>query len=198
VIARRPRSLYRIAAAATLVSAPSLIVFVVLAGLGLLPAGAALISGAVIWLATALFIGRFVTDLAVIRDAIDGADADEGARLARGLAPMVRELWLAITRFRRVWHERVRVADGRLAAAEAVIAAVPDPLILLDERRRIVHANAQAAAFIGLTAAPRDLAAALRNPAVLAAADAVLRWSASCARALPVSTTHHPMVRSRY
>ena len=176
MIARRPRSLYRIAAAATLVSAPSLIVFVVLAGLELLPAGAALISSAVIWLATALFIGRFVTDLAVIRDAIDGVDADEGARLIpRGLAPMVGELWLAITRFRRVWHERVRVADGRLAAAEAVIAAVPDPLILLDERRRIVHANAQAAAFIGLTAAPRDLAAALRNPAVLAAADAVLR-----------------------
>jgi two-component system phosphate regulon sensor histidine kinase PhoR len=46
---------------------------------------------------------------------------------------------------------------------------------LLDERRRIVPANAQAAAFIGITPEPRDLAAAFRNPAVLAAADAVLR-----------------------
>jgi len=179
VIARRPRSLYRIAAAASLVSAPSLIVLVVLGGLEVLPADAALISGAVIWLVTALFIGRFVTDLAVIRDAVDSFDPDEDTKaprlIARGLAPMARELWLAITRFRRLWHERVRVADERLAAAEAVIAAVPDPLILLDERRRIVRANAQAAAFIGLIPEPRDLAAALRNPAVLAAADAVLR-----------------------
>ena len=52
---------------------------------------------------------------------------------------------------------------------------MPDPLILLDERRRIVRANAQAAAFISVTPEPRDLAGALRNPAVLAAADAVLR-----------------------
>ena len=94
---------------------------------------------------------------------------------ARGLAPLARELWLAIARLARLWRERTRVADEKVAAAEAVIAAAPDPLILLDERRRIVRANAQAAAFIGLTPEPRDLAVALRNPAVLAAADAVLR-----------------------
>jgi two-component system, OmpR family, phosphate regulon sensor histidine kinase PhoR len=179
VIAGRPRSVYRVAAAASLVSAPSLVVVVVLAGLDLLPAGAALISGAVIWLATALVIGRIVTDLAVIRDVADRLDAEEGteaARLiARRLTPLARELWLAIARLRRHWYDRVRVADECLAAAEAVIAAVPDPLILLDERRRIVRANAQAGAFIGRAPAPRDLAAALRNPAVLAAADAVLR-----------------------
>ena len=66
-------------------------------------------------------------------------------------------------------------AEARLAAAEAVIAAVPDPLILIDRQRRIVRTNAAAAEFIGLVPEPRDLAAALRNPLVLAAADAVLR-----------------------
>src|SRR5246127_4590569 len=74
----------------------------------------------------------------------------------------------------RVGRGRVRIADEKLAAAEAVIAAIPDPLILLDDRRRIVRANAQAAAFVGAASGPRGLAAALRNPGVLAAADAVL------------------------
>jgi len=179
VIAARPRSLYRVAAAASLVSAPGLIALIVLAVLGVLPGKAALISGAVVWLATALVIGRFLTDLVIIREAVDGLDPDEGTDpaglVSRDLAPVVRELWLAIAKLHRHWRERVCAADERLAAAEAVIAAVPDPLILLDERRRIVRANAQAAAFIGLAPAPRDLAAALRNPAVLAAADAVLR-----------------------
>jgi two-component system phosphate regulon sensor histidine kinase PhoR len=144
------------------------------------PVDTAVIAFAVIWVSTALVIGRSVADLIVVRDALDSLGPDENGeavarQVALRLAPLAREIWLAIARFGRTWRERVRTADEKLAAAEAVIAAVPDPLILLDERRRIVRANAQAAAFIGVTPEPRDLAGALRNPAVLAAADAVLR-----------------------
>jgi len=179
VITGRPRSLHRTAAVASAVSAPSLVVLGALAGLGLLPVHVAVIAIAVIWVSTALVISRTVADLVVVRDALDSLGRDEDGeviarQVARRLVPMAREIWLAIARFGRVWRERVRMADEKLAAAEAVIAAVPDPLILLDERRRIVRANAQAAAFIGITPEPRDLAAAFRNPAVLAAADAVL------------------------
>ncbi len=46
---------------------------------------------------------------------------------------------------------------------------------MIDRQRRIVRSNAAAAEFIGPGAQPRDLAAALRNPVLLAAADAVLR-----------------------
>ena len=164
---------------ASAVSAPSLVVLGALAGLGLLPVHVAVIAIAVIWVSTALVISRTVADLVMVRDALDSLGRDEDGeviarQVARRLVPMAREIWLAIARFGRVWRERVRMADEKLAAAEAVIAAVPDPLILLDERRRIVRANAQAAAFIGITPEPRDLAAAFRNPAVLAAADAVL------------------------
>ncbi|HVB16829.1 MAG TPA: ATP-binding protein, partial [Stellaceae bacterium] len=67
----------------------------------------------------------------------------------------------------------------RLAAADAIIDAVPDPLILIDQQRHIVRTNAASAAFIGSGAEPRDLAAALRNPLLLAAADAVLGGAAS-------------------
>jgi two-component system phosphate regulon sensor histidine kinase PhoR len=180
VITGRPRSLYRTAAVASVVSAPSLIVLGALAGWGLLPVHAAAISFAVLWVSTLLIIGRSINDLAALRDAVDSLGPDENSeaiarQVARRAAPVAHEIWLAIARLGRLWRERVQVADEKLAAAEAVIAAVPDPLILLDERRRIVRANAQAAAFIGITPEPRDLAAGLRNPAVLAAADAVLR-----------------------
>src|SRR6202011_4590711 len=74
---------------------------------------------------------------------------------ARRITTMVGELWLAIVRLIRVLRDQVRSAQGRLAAAEAVIAAVPDPLILLDDRRRVVRAHAPAASFVGLGGAPR-------------------------------------------
>jgi two-component system phosphate regulon sensor histidine kinase PhoR len=180
VIAGRPRSLYRSAGLAFFFCVPSLIVLAALAAWSLVPIEAATIAFAVIWVSTVLVIGRSVADLAAVHDAVDSLGPNQNGeavarQVARRLAPMAREIWLAIARLGRVWRERVRIADEKLAAAEAVIAAVPDPLILLDERRRIVRANAQAVAFIGATLEPRDLAAGLRNPAVLAAADAVLR-----------------------
>jgi len=52
---------------------------------------------------------------------------------------------------------------------------VPDPLITIDRQRRIARSNAAAAEFIGPGGQPRDLAAAFRNPLLLATADAVLR-----------------------
>src|SRR5262252_6689339 len=161
------------------VSAPSLITLAVLAASGFAAPGAALISGAIILAATAFVIGGTVSGLATIRDAAEtlGPDKPSDAiarQIAGSLAPVARELWLVIVRVMRRWRERVRTFEERAAAAEAVIAAAPDPLILLDMRRRIVGANAQATAFIGPLSELRDLATALRNPAVLAAADAVL------------------------
>jgi len=90
-------------------------------------------------------------------------------------SPIARAIRPAVLRLDRAWREHAAKAETRLAAAEAIIAAVPDPLILIDRRRRIVRSNAAAAEFIGPEAEPRDLAAALRNPALLAAADSVLR-----------------------
>jgi two-component system, OmpR family, phosphate regulon sensor histidine kinase PhoR len=90
------------------------------------------------------------------------------------LSPAAQALWPALLRLDRDWREHAELAETRLAAAEAAIAAIPDPLILIDRSRRIVRANAAWAELIGSVAEPRDLAATLRNPIVLAAADAVL------------------------
>ncbi|HVC56261.1 MAG TPA: ATP-binding protein [Stellaceae bacterium] len=96
-----------------------------------------------------------------------------------GLSRSVRAIRQAVLRLNRAWQDHAAEIEARLAAAEAIIAAVPDPLILIDRQRRIVRANSAAAAFIGAGAAPRDLAAALRNPLLLAAADSVLAGDAA-------------------
>jgi two-component system, OmpR family, phosphate regulon sensor histidine kinase PhoR len=173
-------ALYRAAVLALSAAAPGLIVFAVLAASGLLAIGPALIAGAATLVATGLIVGRWVTALTRVRDAVGSLAADEKAAtsmsqyIPRRPAGPVGELWLAIVRLTRVWSERIRTAEARLATAEAVIASIPDPLILLDGRRRVVHANAQAESLLGVVEGPHDLAAILRNPAVLAAADAVL------------------------
>ena len=179
------RAVYRIAALSVIASAPGLIVLAVLAARGLLSVGPAVIAGAAILVAIGLIVGRSVIALTTMRTGIDTLAVDHTAATSvpghtsrRSAGPM-GDLWLAITRLIRVWSERIRAAETRMAAAEAVIDAVPDPLILLDDRRRVAHANAQAVSLLGAAEGPRDLAAMLRNPAVLAAADAVLRGEAA-------------------
>ena len=182
-------------------SAPSLIVLAALAGLGILGVGAALIAGAVTLVPTGLIVSRSVIDLTIMRDAVDALAADDRAvdAVSRpSLAPLAGELWLAIVRMTRMWSGRVRIAESRLAAAEAVIAAVPDPLILLDDRRQVVRANAQAASFVGAVTETRDLAAVLRNPAVLAAADAVLRGEAARIVDFTITVPVERQLRARF
>ncbi|MGH7111547.1 MAG: ATP-binding protein, partial [Stellaceae bacterium] len=106
--------------------------------------------------------------------------ADTGARerpawRGAGLGAEARE----ILRLARVRQTQLQGARRQLAAAEAILAALPDPLIVLDERRRIVRVNRAARTLLGPLAETRDLATALRDPAVLAAADAVLRGAES-------------------
>ncbi|HEY3912400.1 MAG TPA: ATP-binding protein [Stellaceae bacterium] len=180
MIWRRAASLCRIPALALPASAPGLIVLATLALWGAIGARTALVCGGVILLLTAVVIGRFVVAGAALRDTIDevaAAAIGERApvrRLALGPSEAADESRLTVLRLARAWRERLDGVQARLAAAEAILAAVPDPLILLDQRRRIVGANAAASDFVGAVSPPRDLAAALRNPAVLAAADAVL------------------------
>ena len=182
-------------------SAPALVVLAALAGLGILGVGPALIAGAATLVPTGLIVGRSVIDLAIMRDAVDALAADDKAMDAASrprLAPPAGELWLAVVRLTRTWRERVRTAESRVAAAEAVIAAVPDPLILLDDRRQIVRANAQAASFVGAVSESRDLAAVLRNPAVLAAADAVLHGEAARVVDFTITLPVERQLRARF
>ena len=127
------------------------------------------------------FLAPFMLTLTAVQDAIEaiGPNAEPGGEAAANrrvgnIGGIANGIWQAALRLARGWRERSFRAEARLAAAEAVFAAIPDPQILLDGQRRIIHANPAATEFIGNVLEASDLAASLRNPTVLAAADAVL------------------------
>jgi len=163
-------------------STPGGLAIAALFALGFLDGTAAIVAAAAMLAGAALIATASALALAGARAAIDRlgphAAPDEAATpgyRGPGVSLTARAIWPAVLRLGRAWREHSAQEAARLATAESVIAAVPDPLITIDRQRRIVRSNLAAAEFIGAGAQPRDLAAALRNPALLAAADAVLR-----------------------
>jgi two-component system phosphate regulon sensor histidine kinase PhoR len=160
-------------------SAPAFIALGVFAGGGGIVLSSAFLAALLIYAAVLLILRPLVMGVAAVQAAVDAMAAEGGARDVATLSPSVRELWLAIGRWARASRQKQQTRETELGTAQAVLAALPDPLILLDERRRIVRANAAANELLGMRLVERDLAVALRHPAVLAAADAVLRGEAS-------------------
>jgi two-component system phosphate regulon sensor histidine kinase PhoR len=175
------RSLRRVPLVAVGLTLPSAAVLTSLHVAGRLDLAPTLIAVAVILVLMAIAATPFVRPLAVLPDAIEmigpgagpGAEAAAARRLGH-LGHSADMLWQASLRLARGWRERSQRAETGLAAAEAVFAAIPDPLIVIDGQRRIVRANPAATEFVGIVPEASDLAASLRNPVVLAAADAVL------------------------
>jgi two-component system phosphate regulon sensor histidine kinase PhoR len=164
-----------LAAATILIAAPALVVLFGLVVLGALQVGWALLGAALALAGTVLALRPLVTGLRAIRAAVDRLEADEDAAPAlRSTNPLVEELWLSIVRLARAWRERRRAREAEVAAVRAVLDGLPQPLLLLDGHRRVTRANAAASALFGAEVVERDLAGALRQPALLAAADGVL------------------------
>ena len=176
-----PEGLSRTAGLALGLALPGLLVVAALFGFALIDATAAILAGVAVLVVATLTAVPFALSFAAAAEAIArlGPDEPDGFPRERRLSLAARAIWPSVLRLRRGWRAHAAEIAARLAAIEAIIAAVPDPLIVIDRRRRIVRANAAAGALIGAPgdplAEPRDLAAALRNPALLAAADAVLR-----------------------
>ena len=172
-----PQRFARVAGLVVAAWLPGGVVVAALLWLGRLDAAAAAVAAATVLALVPLLAIPLLLSLAGARAAIGrlGVEAMPGdAAVPAGSSLAAQAIWPAIMRQRRAWRERIAAVETRLAAAEAIIAAAPDPVIVIDRQRRIVRANAASAAFIGPGGEPRDLAAALRNPALLAAADAVL------------------------
>jgi two-component system phosphate regulon sensor histidine kinase PhoR len=175
------RGLRRVPLYALGLALPSAVVLGGLFGEGQLDLAAALACALLILLLLAVVVTPFASSLVAIEDAIEtiGPAAEPGAEAAAtrrlgNLGGPGNALWQAAARLARGWRDRAARAEARLAAAEAVFAAIPDPQILLDAQRRVVRTNPAASEFVGLAPEASDLAALLRNPTVLAAADAVL------------------------
>lgn len=164
-----------LAAATALVAAPALLVLAGLAVFGRLGPGWAALAAGLVLAGTALALRQLVEGLVSVRAAVERLAAEEEKPPdLRPAHPLVAALWLSIVRLARDWRERRRQGEAELADVRAVLDGLPQPLLLLDERRRIARANAAAGAVFGGEIVGHDLAVALRQPSLLDAADGVL------------------------
>ncbi|MCM8734997.1 ATP-binding protein [Azospirillum sp. A1-3] len=141
-------------------------------GLALAAAAAALV-GAVLVLRTYRGDADAMTDYAARL-----AETDEPLAPA-GTPPALKALAATIGRLHRVGLRRAESVRMQLDADEAVIDALPAPLLLMDAERQVVRANRTARELFGDKVVDRDLSSCLRTPAVLEAVDSVLRGGAS-------------------
>ncbi|HWG79677.1 MAG TPA: ATP-binding protein [Stellaceae bacterium] len=160
-------------------SAPAFIALAIIVGDGALHAGGAFLAAIAIYAAVLVLLRPLVMGIAAVRKAVDALAADGAIPDVATFSPSVRDLWLAVGRWARASRHKLASREIELGAAQAVLGALPDPLILLDERRRILRANAAANELFGMRLVERDLALAVRHPAVLTAADAVLKGEPS-------------------
>jgi len=100
-----------------------------------------------------------------------GALPDPPVTAAPGLD---RDLPRLIDAAIRTRDRRQRELHATLASSEAVLAGLPDPLLLLDREGRVLRANRAARRLFGGCTRGRPLATVLRHPELLRAADQVL------------------------
>lgn len=161
---------------ALLLAAPTALALAVLYSGGGVSLGEAALALLGVIIVLVVLVRPLLEGLISLRAAVEiMTSRSDAAPIVRSVNPLVTDLWLAIMRLVRGWRQQLAQSHLELVAAQAVLTALPDPLILLDERRRVVRANAAAEEMFGGALVERDLAAALRNPLVLAAVDAVLR-----------------------
>jgi two-component system phosphate regulon sensor histidine kinase PhoR len=120
------------------------------------------------------FLGSFVACLAFIGAAFV-LDALNPWLLA--LAPLIiaGSVAIAASRARATRRQVLVAADRRVAVAEALLANIPDPVILVDRRSLVRETNAAAVALLPALRKNHPLSFALRAPEVLDGIEEVLR-----------------------
>lgn len=169
----------RLPVAAAVLASPALAVLAVLLWLGRIDSAEFLICGAIVLGALALLLWHHFAHVAGVHrylEALREPRRAEDLTLARPrrspiLAPLLEE---AVVETAQERQRRRRELEAVVAGNESILSNLPDPLIMLDRRRRILRANPAAAALLGEELSGRDLVTVLRNPELLKAADAAL------------------------
>jgi len=143
----------------------------------------ALVSSAVVFVIMAALVFTRLADFDLMIDYAERMLADPDApapQLQRSAT--ARRLLTAITALRKLWAERRNEAGALAKSRQNIIDSLPDPLFILDSKRRVVSTNNAARALfegegVAGSLVGRDLAGIIRDPKVLEAADAALTQS---------------------
>lgn len=169
--------------------APVALVLGILVAADKLSGPAAAIAAAVLAVAIALILRPYLADILALRTFTEEIGRrDEVATPRFVFRSYPAELAAMIARLHRHWIASREKLKSAAAASTTVLDQLPDPLLLLDPNRKVVRGNLAARELLGPNIEGRDLAAVLRNPDVLAAADRVMagRDEAAVEFALPV------------
>lgn len=115
----------------------------------------------------------FRMERAAIMSPLEGDDPT-GQRT--GLLPL-DNLFLTMQQYRRVLQHMLREAQSRQDEASLLFDMLPDPVLVLGNRRRIRRSNAAANKFFNVPEMEGDLTRFLRHPALLKAVDAAYAGS---------------------
>ncbi|HEU0070807.1 MAG TPA: ATP-binding protein [Alphaproteobacteria bacterium] len=160
-------------------TAPTLVLLVILALHGELAWGHVFTAGGAVAVALFFLVRRHLFEMSVVIAAAEAlADRDSAApaplKTPRLGGRLTGDALAAVIRLDRIWRERAEALRGGIGENRGVFDSLPDPLILLDKRRRVTFGNQAARQLLGNIAVGGDLALALRDPAVLEAVDGVL------------------------
>jgi two-component system phosphate regulon sensor histidine kinase PhoR len=170
----------RLIVATVALAMPALVALLVLAALNQLAAGAAILSGTVILVAMGVLVRPHLEDLLAVLAYVDGLTRGNKARPPRlGQASTVTGLASAVGRLQRSWAQKSEELEHLSHSSEAILDSLPDPLLLLDGSLVIARGNAAARALFGPNLEGRPLAAVLRDPGILEAAQSVAAGSES-------------------
>lgn len=192
-MSRLPLPLGESIAAAVALTLPAAAVMAALALAGMVGWGGALLAMAGTALLAGLLARPFLADFRAVLEHMRSLARDPDAPPAVVATPPARRLLAALDQMHRGWRGRVEALQSSLALNATAFDSLPDPILMLDRRRRVVRANSAARQLFGRDPAQRDLETMLRDPRLLEAADAVIAGQSAppVEFALPVPVERH-------
>lgn len=173
-MSRPPVPLSVLLPAVAVLWAPAGLVLAVLVAADLLSGPIAAAAALFVAVAIGLIVRPYLADVLALRQFTEeAAHRDEAVPPHFVFNTVPAEVAALISRIQRGWIVKRERLKSEAAASNTVLDRLPDPLILLNRSRSVVWANLAARSLLGSNIAGRDLSAVLRNPDVLAAADAV-------------------------